>query len=210
MRITWRLALASAVLLSGQAWAQPSGFFIGATIERSEMTSPTGLVVLSDPPMVQRAQERDDGYKAFLGYRFNEYFRLEVSGADYGATDPVVVGQQPSGENLLVRMDNQALQLSALGILPLADGAVDFFGRIGVSYVKEKLRLIEVPLIINPLQQVTLGTTTEKSIRPTFGFGVQFNLGTERQFGVRLEWETIQGDVFERTDFYGAGIKYRF
>jgi opacity protein-like surface antigen len=80
----------------------------------------------------------DFAYAITGGYRVMRFFAVEVSYADYGTPefDDNFVELRDLGDvyDVDAEIDIDATQVSAVGILPFANGGVELYGRLGLAF----------------------------------------------------------------------------
>jgi len=189
--------------------AQDTGWYIGGNIGQSKakiddtrITNSLlsgGLVVTS-----LQADNRDMGYKAFLGYQFGRYFSLEGGYFDLGKfkyeADTTPLGM------LTGSIKVKGLDFDLVGTLPLTE-RFSAFGRIGVTYAEAKDAFSGTGAVAVVEPDLSKRGTNHK-----FGGGLQFDFS--KAFGLRAEAERYRiddgvgnkGDI----DLYSLGVVFRF
>jgi OOP family OmpA-OmpF porin len=123
--------------------------------------------------------DRDIGYKAFGGFKFNRNFALEAGYFNLGEFG-FTATTSPAG-TLTGNIKLSGFNLDALGILPLSE-KFSAFGRIGVQYAqaKDSFAGTGAVAVANP-------DPSKRAANYKAGLGVQYDF-TE-SVGLRAEWE---------------------
>lgn len=152
--------------------------------------------------------DRDTGYKAFVGYQFNPNFALEGGYVDFGKAKANGTFTAPApGGTYSGEVKANGWNLDAVGILPVG-GNFSLFGKLG--FIRSK-----VDASASAASGGALGFASASSTEtnPTFGVGAKYDF-TPNVSG-RLEWErfknlgdvnTGEGDV----DLWSIGVVYSF
>ena len=205
-------AIMAFLFVSGSALAQ-QGFYASVGFGSAEVTSKQILIAIPQGGnALDRFKEDDSSFKAQAGFRLNKYFGVEGTYQDYGEPDPFNTGiSDVNGNDILANVETSSFQVAALAFLPLGEGVFDIFGRVGVSYVDEKLRFSgsPPPLMAVPFQ-VTNTPREESNALFAYGLGAQLNLLANKNLIVRVEWEQTQGEILERYDYWGLTVGFKF
>lgn len=121
----------------------------------------------------------DAALKAFAGYHFNDHFALEAAYVDAGAPSDYVYGAS-------IYLDSQALELSAIGILPVSD-------KVGL-FLRGSMLSWDSNVTVIDGYDVYYGGSSGTN----FGWGVGMAAQFTRHFGIRAEFE---GANLDGTDF---------
>ncbi len=113
---------ASLVLLSGSVVAESSGAYIGIGFGNTSYHDDNSFDGLD-------LDDRDRGSKIYGGYRFNDHFAVEGTLANMGEFS----AQNPHGGRTKLRFDT--FTVSAVGLIPLAEGQLDLFGHAGLGSI---------------------------------------------------------------------------
>jgi len=188
-QIVGLIAAAVAFGLSTASFAQAQGVYVGGSIGQAQAanwcdTEP-GITIAS-------CDDKDTGWKVFLGYRFHRNFAAEASymnGGEYTATVNFF------GTPASVKTDATAFGLAALGIFPVSE-QLELFGKLGFVNGES-----DADVIIGG-SRFTVG---DSGTELTFGLGAVYNVAP--RFGIRAEWENIDdADI----SMLSVGIQYRF
>jgi opacity protein-like surface antigen len=158
--------------------------------------------------------EKDLGYAAQFGYRFNRYLAAELALAQYGdlqsqarANVDLGGGFQPATVDLRFHVGGP--QVSAIGILPLGD-KFEIFGRAGVMFTAS-----EREFIIKVNGRVTsFGSNKADSTDLVLGIGAAWHFN--QMYTVRAQFEKLtdvgdeQRTGTEDLDTASVGLIVRF
>lgn len=152
------------------------------------------IILPSEPPQVgSTSKDGDDLTKVFIGFKPIQYFALEV-GVMSGGRFSDTVG------SFTVGSDYSGYDISALGILPLAERRFEIYGRLGVA--RNELN-ISVADSVDPVFSGNYRERLKQSYR-LYGAGVQVNLGSRKNYGIGLEYN--YGDTSRRLDEYSETL----
>ena len=183
------ISIIAAVLIAAPAAAQP---YVGASFGQSDIKDfcdgVTGAGVSCD--------DSDTAWRILGGYQFTPNVALELGYTNLGEA-------KASGPGGTVKAEATAIELVALGILPLAD-------RFAL-YAKAGLYRGETEFRANTV--LITGNETESNTDLTFGFGARFDI-TPR-VALRAEWQRYTdmggGDFGESdVDVISVGALFRF
>jgi OOP family OmpA-OmpF porin len=148
--------------------------------------------------------DRDIGYKAFGGFKFNRNFALEAGYFNLGEFG-FTATTSPAG-TLTGNIKLSGFNLDALGILPLSE-KFSAFGRIGVQYAqaKDSFAGTGAVAVANP-------DPSKRAANYKAGLGVQYDF--TQYVGLRGEWERYRindavgnrGDI----DMLSVGLVFLF
>jgi OOP family OmpA-OmpF porin len=171
------------------ALAQAQGAYIGGSIGQAQVDgfcdSEPGFAVTS-------CDDKDTGWKVFLGYRVNRNFAVEgsyMNGGEFGGTVSSIFGTAS------VKADATAWGIAALGIVPVSE-QFELFGKLG--FVRGES---DADVNIGG----TIVTVGDSGTELAYGLGAVYNI--TRNFGIRAEWENIDdADI----SLLSIGIQYKF
>lgn len=128
--------------------------------------------------------DEDTGFKVFGGYKFNEYFGLELGFVD--------LGELESGTN---ELDVDGVSFGAVGTLPLSE-KFSVHGKAGVFAWDADTR-------------GAIGTrfSDDSDTDPFYGVGLGYQF--DKNWSVIGEWERYEIDDFD-ADLLSVGFAYRF
>jgi len=202
-------AAALGVIVSPMAFADDSGWYVGANVgqSRAKLDDPRIIAGLLSAGIDTTAIKNDDrhfGYKLFGGYQFNKYFALEGGYFDLGKFGFTATTLPPVGLTGNIKLNG--VNLDAVATLPIT-ARFAAFGRIGYQYdyAKDTFAGSGAVIVQDPKR-------SKHSANYKFGFGLQYAF-TE-SFGMRAEAERYRvddavgnkGDV----DLLSVGLLYRF
>jgi OmpA-OmpF porin, OOP family len=187
-----QLVLIAALLalgLSTASFAQAQGVYLGGSIGQAQARSwcdtEPGITVAA-------CDDKDTGWKVFLGYRFHRNFAAEASFMNAGEYSATV---NFFGTPASVSTDATAFGLAALGILPVSE-QLELFGKLGFVNGES-----DAEVVVGG-SRVAVG---DRGTELTFGLGAVYNVAP--RFGIRAEWENIDdADI----SMLSVGIQYRF
>ncbi|HEX2198852.1 MAG TPA: outer membrane beta-barrel protein, partial [Burkholderiales bacterium] len=171
------------------ALAQAQGVYVGGSIGQAQVDgfcdSEPGFTVTS-------CDDKDTGWKLFLGYRVNRNFAVEASymnAGEFGGTVSTIFGTAS------VKADATAWGAAALGIFPVSE-QFELFGKLG--FVRGES---DADVVLGGTR-VTVG---DSGTELAYGLGAVYNIN--RHFGIRAEWENINdADI----SLLSIGIQYKF
>jgi OmpA-OmpF porin, OOP family len=155
------------------------------------------------------------GWKAFVGYRLNDYFAVETGYADLGKAsfNTTIVGA-PAGTTptppfpIHASAKARGVFLSALAHWPVSQ-QLSIFGKVGAF--RSRAEFTEDI----PSAGITRVSRTERRTDGDYGVGLQWNFS--RAVAVRLEWERfmkvgrgIGGREGRDVDFASVGVMVQF
>jgi len=182
------LGLASAMALTGPAFAQDSGFYAGLHIGQSSADDAcdgiSGAGVSCD--------DKDTAWKILGGYQFNRHLAVEIGYTDLGE----VSASGPGGS---ASVESTAFEVVAVGIFPIAD-KFSIYGKLGMYRGDTEATAPGV-------------SESETNNDLTFGFGVRYDF--TKNLGVRAEWQKYSdvggGNIGESdVDVISVGVIWKF
>jgi OOP family OmpA-OmpF porin len=131
---------------------------------------------------VKEADDGDTSMKIFGGYQINKNFAAELGYTDFG-----------KGNDGGTEFKANAWELVGVGILPLAGGKFDVFGKLGFFW-----------------GEIKGGGASEDSVELTYGVGGSWHITP--QFSLRAEYQryTDVGNGASDVDVLGVNVVYRF
>lgn len=199
----------SSVLMS-TAHAQDEAYYYGGlsigqsrgNFDQSDLTSrllPTGVTSTS-----VSSDERDTGYKVFMGYQFNPYVALEGGYFNLGQLDLSAV-TAPAG-TLDGRFKLQGLNLDLVGTMPLGMNW-SIIGRIGAQHAQTRGRFSGTGAAS------TIATSRdENDTNYKFGVGLQYEISPSWLIRAEAERYRISDTVggHGNVDLYSLSLVFPF
>ena len=159
--------------------------------------------LLSGNDYTSKLDRSDTGYKAQVGYQFNENFAVEGGYTNLGeAKYTFTFANGSSSESGHLTYKSKGWNVDALATLPVNAG-VSLFGKLGLIHAETKF------------SGGNLDSQKTTKNAPLFGAGVAWNF--YRGLSARAEWEryfnlAVGGDLKTNIniDLYSVGLSYRF
>lgn len=174
-------ALFAALAIPAHAGPADTGWRIGASALFSEYSLDNNTI-----------DDSAIGFKAYGGYRFNNYLGVEGTFLNSGEVDEDTTPGEDGGK---ATVSANGFSLTALGYLPLATENFQLFGKLGFFDFDQDLELDGV------------NVSTRGADGLTFGIGA--DIGVSENVAVRLD-----GDFYDMdgADFWsiGLGVNYQF
>ena len=212
-KTTLAAAALAALLASGHAAAQNSGWYVGggpgATSAKFERGDFTGLAVGT-----YSVDDRDGGLRVFGGYRVATNLAVELGIAGLGSYRHRYVGATGTA---VYRYDVSALTAALAANLPLG-GGVSLNGRVGAAFTAARLRSpTETGTITtNPPSCVDFFFDDCTSTKTNFLWGIGAQYDVNARFGIRLDYDNYGkvGEEFEtgraKIESLSASAVFRF
>jgi OOP family OmpA-OmpF porin len=223
MRNVAVLAAVAAVLAAQPAFAEKTGFYVGADvgqmsadIEKSAIDDLLLGALADEGIFVDGSSKLDDSDTTFAvtaGYRFLPYLAVEAQYLDLGEAsyeasgdfymDDFFVGEG----NVDASIDSSGFGLSVLGILPIE--AWELYARVGMYFGDTELK---VGATIEGVSDSASDSKSEEELFYGIGAGYTFN----DTWNVRLEYSVFQDIGDEEltgeadVDRLVLGLNYRF
>lgn len=178
-------------VVSTPALSQDAGWFIGGTAGAvdAKQGCPAGPV----PGLT--CDDSSTGWRAFGGYRFNQYFGYEIGYADLGKVTQTFAGFAPT------TFESTAIDVVLLVALPVGQ---DFSFFIKGGFFRWDI----------DVKSPGAATTSANGADQTYGFGMHYNF--TRNFALRLEYQKYYdiGDVNttgrSNIEVTSAGLVFKF
>lgn len=180
----------------GVAYAQDntSGFYLGAGVGQFNVQIDD---IDQTDEAIERLDDDDAAWKAFVGYRFNPYIAVEGAYVDLGNPGSRTDASGSSGD-FRVRLKGFAPYV--IGTLPL--GPIELFGKIGYYFYDVDLRVdIDDPLA----PDIDSSKSNEDLL-----YGVGIGATVLQHLNLRLEYERIDSDVIDDADAIWLSGAWRF
>lgn len=146
---------------------------------------------------IEKLDDDDTAWKAFIGWRMNPYFALELAYIDFGAPGDRFEGSGSSGD---YELDLSGFAPYLIGTFPL--GPVELFGKVGYYFYDVDLSAD----IDDPLQPDFDSSTSDEDLLYGFGVGMTFF----ERLNARLEYERIDSHVIDDADAIWLSGAWRF
>ena len=187
------LALASAGN-AAQAAENDSGFYVGGGVGQFNVK----IDDLDDTDnAIQKLDDDDTAWKAFVGWRFNPYISLELSYIDFGNPNGRATASGSSGD---YSADLSGFAPYVIGSFPL--GPVEVFGKVGYYFYDVELTAD----IDAPLSPDFSSESSDEDLVYGFGAGITFF----EHLHARLEYEKIDSDLLDDADALWLSGAWRF
>ena len=200
--------LALAVAASPCATAADPHWYLGGNVGQSRSDFDEAAIArsLQGPALTTTSIANDDkdvGYKLFLGYQFHRNFAVEGGYFDLGNFSFRTTTAPPGTLNASYEIKGWNLDL--VGILPFTE-RFSGFGRVGAAYAKTSSFFAgtgAVPVLANP-------SDSETNVK--YGLGLQYDIN--HYISLRAEAEryrasnTVNGK--DNVDLYSLGVVFRF
>jgi hypothetical protein len=146
---------------------------------------------------IQRIDDDDNAWKAFVGWRLNPYFSFELAYVDFGEPGDQLEGSGTSGD---YRLSLSGFQPAVYAGFPL--GPVELFGKLGYYFYDVDLNVDLDDLT----DDVFTSDTSEEAWSYGFGAGITFF----DRLHAKLEYEKIDTDVIDDFDSIWLTGAWRF
>lgn len=146
---------------------------------------------------LERLDDDDTAWKAFVGYRFNPYIGLELSYIDFGNPNGRGTASGSSGD---YAVDLSGFAPYIIGTFPI--GPVELFGKVGYYFYDVDLTAD----IDDPLRPDFDSSTSDEDLVYGFGAGITFF----EHLHARLEYEKIDSDLLDDADAIWLSGAWRF
>lgn len=204
--------LASQAAMAGEPFINPDwankAWYIGAgigqsrsTIDQARLTS--SLTANGAALTSFTTDERELGYKLFLGKQMNRYFAVEGGYFDLGK--PGFNATTSGGGVLNGQAGFRGVNLDLVGQLPMSD-RFSLLGRVGLQYAKASTHFTG-----NRLFAVTDPNPTENKLNPKLGLGLEFKFSEALAMRAEVERFRLNDAVGNRgnTDLMSLSLVYK-
>jgi OOP family OmpA-OmpF porin len=172
----------------------PSGFYVGAGIGQFNVNIDD---IDQTDNAIERLDDNDASWKAFVGYRINPYIALEAAYIDFGKPN---TRSSASGSNGDYRVKVNGFAPYVIGTIPL--GPVELFGKIGYYFYDVDLRAD----FDDPLKPDIDSSKSDEDLMYGVGIGATFF----DHLNARLEYERIDSSRLDDADALWASASWRF
>ena len=170
------------------------GFYIGGGIGQFNVKIDD---VDQTDEAIESLDDDDNAWKAFVGWRMNPYFALELAYIDFGRPSDQFETGGTSG-NYTVDLSGFAPYL--IGTIPI--GPVELFGKVGYYFYDIDLNVN----IDDPTFPDVDGGASDEDLLYGFGVGMTFF----ERLNARLEYEKIDSDLIDDADALWLSGQWRF
>jgi len=202
------LAILTALASTGAAAYDDTGWYFGGSYGRTAATIDDERIISS---MAERGFvvdsiedfDRDNGFKAFVGYQFSPYFALEGGYVDLGEYGYALT-TTPAG-TMTGDIELRGVNLDLVGRMPITE-RLSLLARIGAIYAEADTRFVGTGAV-----NVLDPNPTAEEVNYKFGVGMEYAF--TRALSMRLEAERYRvDDAIGNTgdiDMLSLGLVYR-
>jgi opacity protein-like surface antigen len=140
---------------------------------------------------VERIDDDDNAWKAFVGWRINPYFAFEINYVDLGNPQDELESSGSEGD---YQVGLSGIQPAVYGTFPL--GPVELFGKVGYYFYD-----IDWDIDVDLDNPDFDSDTSEEAL--SYGFGIGATVLD--RLNLKLEYEKIDGDI-ENANFRGEDL----
>ena len=186
-------SLACSSAFAQSADQNDSGFYIGGGVGQFNVKIDD---VDQTDEAIQRLDDSDTSWKAFVGWRMNPYFALDLAYIDFGRPSQRATTASGSGGDFSAHLSGFAP--SVYGTIPL--GPVELFGKIGYYFydVDAKVDLDNGPGFDS--------SSSDEDLLYGGGIGMTFF----QHLNARLEYERIDSSRVDDADAIWLAGQWRF
>lgn len=197
------LGLVATATASSAALAADTGFYMGASVGRSQIHSDDSQITLG-PELPYTKNSGDLGYKLFAGYQVFQHFGVEA--------EALSLGKQSVKFQTIDRTNDMTMAGFNLSLVGSYDfGNLHVFGKVGASMLANRSH--EFGADFTRMEGTAEADNTDWSVRPSFGFGAAYNF--TKHLAVRTEWQHFKAAAGEHTvdmtsNLFTIGAQYKF
>jgi hypothetical protein len=181
-------------MMSARAADNEQGFYIGGGVGQFNVQ----IDDIDDTDnAIQRLDDDDTAWKAFVGYRFNPFFSVEGAYIDFGGPSDKFSTSGSSGD---YRAKLSGFAPYVVGTFPL--GPVELSARVGYYFYDVDLRVDADDLGGNVFRS--------KHSDEDLLYGVSVGMTFFEHLNARLEYERIDSDVIDDADALWLSGAWRF
>jgi hypothetical protein len=183
-------------LACGSAFAQEndSGFYIGGGVGQFNLKIDD---IDQTDEAIERLDDDDTAWKAFVGWRMNPYFALELAYVDFGGPNDRFETSGSSGD---FRADISGVAPYVIGTIPV--GPLELFGKIGYYFY-------DVDAAVD-LDDPTFPDFSSSSSENDLTWGGGVGMTFFEHLNARLEYERIDSDAVDDADAFWFSGQWRF
>lgn len=193
--------IAAAVLLAlgvGSAYAQSpdndEGLYLGLAYGQFDVQIDD---VDDTDDAIQRIDDDDNAWKAFVGWRLNPYVSFELNYVDFGNPSDEFEASGSSGD---YELDLSGFQPAVYGTFPL--GPVELFGKLGYYFYD-----VDISVDFDDTESENFSADTSEEAW-SYGFGAGVTLF--ERLHAKLEYEKIDSDEIDDLDAIWLSGAWRF
>lgn len=181
---------------TGSALAQENdeGIYVGAGVGQFNVKIDD---VDQTDEAIARLNDDDNSWKAFVGWRMNRYFGLELAYIDFGGPSDRIEASGSSGD---YQLELSGFAPYLIGTIPL--GPIELFGKVGYYFYDVNLTAD----IDDPLRPDIDSSTSEEDL--LYGLGAGLTLF--ERLHARLEYEKIDSSFVDDADALWLSGAWRF
>jgi opacity protein-like surface antigen len=146
---------------------------------------------------IESLDDDDTAWKAFVGWRMNPYFALELAYIDFGGPSDRIDSAGSSGD---FRVELSGFAPYVIGTIPL--GPVELFGKIGYLFY-------DVDASVD-LDDPTFPDFDSSSSEQDLLYGAGIGMTFFERLNARLEYEKIDSDLIDDADALWFSGQWRF
>ncbi|WP_218133034.1 outer membrane beta-barrel protein [Paraburkholderia phenazinium] len=201
MAALWFVAVAACA--SATAMAADTGFYMGASVGRSQIHSDDSQITLG-PDLPYTKNSGDLGYKLFAGYQAFKYLGIEAEALN--------LGKQSVKFQTIDRTNDMTMLGFNLSLVGSYDfGNLQVFAKAGASMLANRSHEYGADFV--RMEGTPDADNTDWSVRPSFGLGAAYNF--TRHFAIRTEWQHFKAAAGEHTvdmtsNLFTVGAQYKF
>lgn len=181
---------------TGSALAQENdeGIYVGAGVGQFNVKIDD---VDQTDEAIARLDDDDNSWKAFVGWRMNRYFGVELAYIDFGGPSDRIEASGSSGD---YQLELSGFAPYLIGTIPL--GPIELFGKVGYYFYDVNLTAD----IDDPLRPDIDSSTSEEDL--LYGLGAGLTLF--ERLHARLEYEKIDSSFVDDADALWLSGAWRF
>lgn len=189
------IALSGAALSAHAAESDNSrGFYVGGGVGQFNVKIDD---IDDTDEALERLDDDDTSWKAFVGYRFSPYFAIEGAYVDFGGPSDRSTASGSSGD---YKVELSGFAPYVIGTLPL--GPVELFGKVGYYFYD-----VDITADLDDLGgDVFSSSDSGEDLLYGFGVGMTFF----EHLNARLEYEKIDADNIDDADAIWLSGAWRF
>jgi len=207
----------TACIVAANCSADQSNFYVGgnfgqsvAKLDNVTNSQNSGLTNSGFAVTGNDLNDTDTAFRAFVGYKFNDYFAVEGGYINFGKFS-TSANTNPAG-SANTELKASGISLDALGMLPLGETGFSIFGRLGATRAELKETLSSSGAVAY-VPGTNLNPTATKTVYD-YGYGLQYDYNKLVAF--RGEWQVYKklGDQNSTGEvdmhFLSMGVLFKF